>query len=285
MARRTLQRRLGRARRWPARSPGSSRRSLPSATRLRPSARSPCRSPSWTGHRPGQHVDLRLTAEDGYSVERSYSIASEPERAGELDITVERISRRRGLALPARGRHAPATGSSCEARSAATSCGTPRSADRCSWSPAVPASCRSWRCSATVRAPDPASRPACCSAPGTTRRSSTARSSTGSAPADDGLDVVHTLTRSPATRLVGLRPADRRAHARPTCSSRWGSPHGCTSVARRPSSRPRPMGSSAWACRPIESGPSASVRPGHEPEEDPSDDRRPCRESACGGDT
>jgi ferredoxin-NADP reductase len=49
------------------------------------------RLPDWPGHRPGQHVDLRLTAEDGYSVERSYSIASEPERAGELDITVERI--------------------------------------------------------------------------------------------------------------------------------------------------------------------------------------------------
>jgi ferredoxin-NADP reductase len=47
--------------------------------------------PGWTGHRPGQHVDLRLTAEDGYSVERSYSIASEPERAGAVDITVERI--------------------------------------------------------------------------------------------------------------------------------------------------------------------------------------------------
>lgn len=47
--------------------------------------------PGWAGHRAGQHVDLRLTAEDGYSVERSYSIASEPERAGEVDITVERI--------------------------------------------------------------------------------------------------------------------------------------------------------------------------------------------------
>jgi ferredoxin-NADP reductase len=47
--------------------------------------------PNWAGHRPGQHVDLRLTAEDGYSVERSYSIASEPERAPEVDITVERI--------------------------------------------------------------------------------------------------------------------------------------------------------------------------------------------------
>ncbi|MEO8273968.1 MAG: ferredoxin reductase [Chloroflexota bacterium] len=47
--------------------------------------------PGWAGHRAGQHLDLRLTAEDGYSVERSYSIASEPERAGEVDITVERI--------------------------------------------------------------------------------------------------------------------------------------------------------------------------------------------------
>jgi ferredoxin-NADP reductase len=45
----------------------------------------------WQAHRPGQHVDVRLTAADGYSVERSYSIASEPERAGEIDITVERI--------------------------------------------------------------------------------------------------------------------------------------------------------------------------------------------------
>jgi ferredoxin-NADP reductase len=47
--------------------------------------------PSWSGHRAGQHVDLRLTAEDGYSVERSYSIASEPERTGEIEIAVERI--------------------------------------------------------------------------------------------------------------------------------------------------------------------------------------------------
>src|SRR6059036_2193910 len=47
--------------------------------------------PDWAGHRAGQHVDLRLTAADGYSVERSYSIASEPERSGEIDLTVERI--------------------------------------------------------------------------------------------------------------------------------------------------------------------------------------------------
>jgi ferredoxin-NADP reductase len=47
--------------------------------------------PDWTAHRPGQHYDIRLTAEDGYSTQRSYSIGSEPERTGEIDITVERI--------------------------------------------------------------------------------------------------------------------------------------------------------------------------------------------------
>ena len=45
--------------------------------------------PSWPGHRAGQHLDVRLTAEDGYSAERSYSIAT---AAGEgVAITVERL--------------------------------------------------------------------------------------------------------------------------------------------------------------------------------------------------
>ena len=45
--------------------------------------------PDWPGHRAGQHLDVRLTAEDGYAAERSYSIASAP---GEpLAITVERL--------------------------------------------------------------------------------------------------------------------------------------------------------------------------------------------------
>jgi ferredoxin-NADP reductase len=48
--------------------------------------------PDWTAHRPGQHYDVRLTAEDGYSAQRSYSVGSEPERRGEIDITVERIA-------------------------------------------------------------------------------------------------------------------------------------------------------------------------------------------------
>jgi ferredoxin-NADP reductase len=43
----------------------------------------------WPGHRPGQHLDVRLTAEDGYQAERSYSIASAP--GEQLAITVERL--------------------------------------------------------------------------------------------------------------------------------------------------------------------------------------------------
>ena len=46
--------------------------------------------PDWPGHRAGQHVDVRLTAEDGYSAQRSYSIASPP-GARRLELTVERI--------------------------------------------------------------------------------------------------------------------------------------------------------------------------------------------------
>jgi ferredoxin-NADP reductase len=46
--------------------------------------------PGWPGHLPGQHVDMRLTAEDGYQAQRSYSIASAPED-GRLALTVERL--------------------------------------------------------------------------------------------------------------------------------------------------------------------------------------------------
>ncbi len=47
-------------------------------------------APGWRRHRAGQHVDVRLTAEDGYQVQRSYSIASAPEDRY-LVLTVERI--------------------------------------------------------------------------------------------------------------------------------------------------------------------------------------------------
>jgi ferredoxin-NADP reductase len=46
--------------------------------------------PGWAGHRPGQHVDVRLTAEDGYQAQRSYSIASAP-GGSRLELTVERL--------------------------------------------------------------------------------------------------------------------------------------------------------------------------------------------------
>jgi ferredoxin-NADP reductase len=46
--------------------------------------------PGWPGHRAGQHVDVRLTAEDGYQAERSYSIASAPDGT-RIELTVERL--------------------------------------------------------------------------------------------------------------------------------------------------------------------------------------------------
>ena len=45
----------------------------------------------WIPHLPGQHYDIRLTAEDGYQAQRSYSVASAPEQAGQIALTVEWI--------------------------------------------------------------------------------------------------------------------------------------------------------------------------------------------------
>ena len=45
---------------------------------------------AWPGHRPGQHVDVRLTAEDGYQAQRSYSIASAP-GGSRVELTIERL--------------------------------------------------------------------------------------------------------------------------------------------------------------------------------------------------
>jgi ferredoxin-NADP reductase len=46
--------------------------------------------PGWPGHLPGQHVDVRLTAEDGYSTQRSYSLAAAPD-GDRLELTVQRV--------------------------------------------------------------------------------------------------------------------------------------------------------------------------------------------------
>jgi ferredoxin-NADP reductase len=48
------------------------------------------RVPGWPGHLPGQHVDVRLTAEDGYSTQRSYSLASAPD-GDRVELTVQRV--------------------------------------------------------------------------------------------------------------------------------------------------------------------------------------------------
>lgn len=45
----------------------------------------------WIPHVPGQHYDIRLTAEDGYQAQRSYSVASPPGQTGEIDLTIELI--------------------------------------------------------------------------------------------------------------------------------------------------------------------------------------------------
>lgn len=54
------------------------------------SSRISLRVDGWDGHLPGQHVDVRLTAPDGYQAQRSYSIASAPE-AATVDLVVQRL--------------------------------------------------------------------------------------------------------------------------------------------------------------------------------------------------
>jgi ferredoxin-NADP reductase len=47
--------------------------------------------PMWMPHLPGQHYDVRLTAEDGYRAQRSYSVGSSPLDAGQIELTVDRL--------------------------------------------------------------------------------------------------------------------------------------------------------------------------------------------------
>lgn len=48
--------------------------------------------PMWMAHLPGQHYDVQLTAPDGYTAQRSYSIASSPLDEGEIELTVDRLA-------------------------------------------------------------------------------------------------------------------------------------------------------------------------------------------------
>ncbi|MFF7762309.1 ferredoxin reductase [Streptomyces griseorubiginosus] len=47
--------------------------------------------PDWQGHLPGQHLMLRLTAQDGYTAQRHYSIASPPEDTGHIELTLDHV--------------------------------------------------------------------------------------------------------------------------------------------------------------------------------------------------
>jgi ferredoxin-NADP reductase len=47
--------------------------------------------PAWAGHLPGQHLMLRLTAEDGYTAQRHYSIASAPDTSGHIELTLDHV--------------------------------------------------------------------------------------------------------------------------------------------------------------------------------------------------
>jgi ferredoxin-NADP reductase len=69
---------------WQAATVTAVRRESPSAVTLVMDV------PEWPSHAAGQHVDVKLTAEDGYSAQRSYSIASAP-ADGRLEITVQRV--------------------------------------------------------------------------------------------------------------------------------------------------------------------------------------------------
>jgi ferredoxin-NADP reductase len=80
MARAAVRRRLS----WQQAEVLAVRRETPRAWRLA------LRPPDWAGHVPGQHVDIRLTAPDGYTAQRSYSIANPPERPG-VELVVERL--------------------------------------------------------------------------------------------------------------------------------------------------------------------------------------------------
>src|SRR5947209_10428680 len=86
MARAAVSGRLGQRLRWQAGTLVERREETPAARTLVLSV------PGWPGHLPGQHVDVRLTAEDGYSTQRSYSIASAPEPGGDqVELTVQQV--------------------------------------------------------------------------------------------------------------------------------------------------------------------------------------------------
>ena len=149
-------------------------------------------SPEWPGHRAGQHVDIRLTAEDGYQAQRSYSIASAPED-DELVLTVERL---------ADGEVSPylvdelRPGDELELRgpSGVTSSGRSRSVARCCSSAEARASSRCARCS-VITARSASGVPARLLYSARTLDDVIYRDELSNLEAEDTVDVRFTLTR------------------------------------------------------------------------------------------
>ena len=216
--------------------------------------------PDWPGHRAGQHVDVRLTAEDGYQAQRSYSIASAPGgRAARADGRAAR--RRRGLAVP--HRRAPARR---RARAAGPDrrllrLGELRSAARCCSWPAARASSRSARCCATIAASG-SDVPVRLLYSARTLDDVIYRDELATSPSATDVDVRLTLTRALARRLAGLRRRiDRRAARR----GRLAAGRAAARLRLRPDRLRRDRGrarSSSSATSRAGSRPSASDRQG-----------------------
>lgn len=73
------------ATRWQTATITAIRRETPRAATFRLAV------PDWAGHLPGQHLHLRLTAEDGYVAQRHYSIASAPDDSGHIELTLDHV--------------------------------------------------------------------------------------------------------------------------------------------------------------------------------------------------
>jgi hypothetical protein len=101
----------------------------------------------WQSHLPGQHVDIKLTAEDGYQAQRSYSIASAPENEL-LTLTVERVA---GFPLISSTNSAPVIDSSCGGPSEAILFGLLLREAHCISSRVDRELRRSWQCFVTAR--------------------------------------------------------------------------------------------------------------------------------------
>jgi ferredoxin-NADP reductase len=91
--------------------------------------------PMWMPHLPGQHYEVRLTAPDGYSAQRSYSVASSPLDEGEIELTIDRLEE--GEVSPYFN-DVVEEGDQVEVRGPFTPISSGAASSRCCWWAAVP---------------------------------------------------------------------------------------------------------------------------------------------------